>query len=108
MYTAVKGRKGEPFSGIVQRFEQKNIIVNLGRTDAILPEKEQIPRERYRQGDRIRAYIFDVDLTAKGPQIVLSRTHPNLLIELFRQEVPEIYEGIVEVKAAVREPAARA
>ncbi len=108
IYNEFKDRKGEIFSGIVQRFEKKNIIVNLGRTDAILPEKEQIPRERYRQGDRIRAYIYDVDLTAKGPQIVLSRTHPNLLIELFRQEVPEIYEGIVEVKAAVREPGGRA
>jgi len=108
IYNEFKDRKGELFSGIVQRFEKKNIIVNLGRTDAILPEKEQIPRERYRQGDRIRAFILDVDLTAKGPQIVLSRTHPGLLIELFRQEVPEIYEGIVEVKAAVREPGGRA
>jgi N utilization substance protein A len=108
IYNEFKDRKGEIFSGIVQRFEKKNIIVNLGRTDAILPEREQIPRERYRQGDRIRAYIYDVDLTAKGPQIILSRTHPNLLIELFRQEVPEIYEGIVEVKAAVREPGGRA
>ncbi|TMA56934.1 MAG: transcription termination factor NusA [Deltaproteobacteria bacterium] len=96
------------FSGIVQRFEKKNIIVNLGRTDAILPEKEQIPRERYRQGDRIRAFILDVELAPKGPQIVLSRTHPGLLIELFRQEVPEIYEGIVEVKGAAREPGGRA
>jgi N utilization substance protein A len=92
----------------VQRFEKKNLIVNLGRADAILPEKEQIPRERYRQGDRIRAYIFDVELSSKGPQIVLSRTHPGLLIELFRQEVPEIYEGIVEVKGAAREPGGRA
>lgn len=108
IYNEFKDRKGEIFSGIVQRFERKNIIVNLGRTDAILPEREQIPRERYRQSDRIRAYIYDVDLTAKGPQIILSRTHPNLLIELFRQEVPEIYEGIVEVKAAVREPGGRA
>ena len=108
IYKEFKDRKGELFSGTVQRFERKNIIVNLGRTDAILPEREQIPRERYRQGDRIRAYIYDVDLTATGPQIVLSRTHPNLLIELFRQEVPEIYEGIVEVKAAVREPGGRA
>jgi N utilization substance protein A len=92
----------------VQRFEKKNLIVNLGRADAILPEKEQIPRERYRQGDRIRAFIFDVELSSKGPQIVLSRTHPGLLIELFRQEVPEIYEGIVEVKGAAREPGGRA
>ena len=108
IYNEFKGRKGELFSGIVQRFERKNIIVNLGRTDAILPEKEQIPRERYRQGDRIRAFILDVELTSRGPQIVLSRTHPGLLIKLFEQEVPEIYEGIVEVKGAAREPGGRA
>src|SRR5881397_524811 len=108
IYNEFKGRKGELVSGIVQRFEKKNIIVNLGRTDAILPEKEQIPRERYRQGDRIRAYILDVELTGKGPQIVLSRTHPGLLTKLFEQEVPEIYEGIVEVKGAAREPGGRA
>jgi len=77
--------------------------VNLGRTNAILPEKEQVPRERYRQGDRIRAYIVSVEMTSRGPQIVLSRTHP-----LFEQEVPEIYEGIVEVKGAAREPGGRA
>src|SRR5206468_3964112 len=71
-------------------------------------EKEQIPRERYRQGDRIRAFILDVELSGKGPQIALSRTHPGLLIKLFEQEVPEIYEGIVEVKGAVREPGGRA
>src|SRR5437870_4274673 len=108
IYNEFKGRKGELFSGIVQRFEKKNIIVNLGRTDAILPEKEQIPRERYRQGDRIRAYILDVELTGKGPQIVLSRTHPGLLVKLFEEEVPEIYEGIVEVEGAAREPGGRA
>ena len=108
VYNEFKGRKGQLFSGIVQRFERKSIIVNLGRTDAILPEKEQIPRERYRQGDRIHALIVDVELTGKGPQIVLSRTHPGLLIKLFEQEVPEIYEGIVEVKGAAREPGVRA
>src|SRR5712692_10269708 len=108
IYNEFKGRKGELASGIVQRFEKKNIIVNLGRTDAILPEREQIPRERYRQGDRIRAYILDVELSSKGPQIILSRTHPGLLIKLYAQEVPEIYEGIVEVKGAAREPGGRA
>ncbi len=108
IFNEFKGRKGELVSGIVQRFEKKNLIVNLGRTDAILLEKEQIPRERYRQGDRIRAYIYDVELSSKGPQIVLSRTHPGLLIKLFEQEVPEIYEGIVEVKGAAREPGGRA
>src|SRR5262245_46025704 len=83
IYNEFKGRKGELLSGTVQRFEKKNLIVNLGRTDAILPEKEQIPRERYRQGDRIRAYICEVELSVKGPQVVLSRTHPGLLIKLF-------------------------
>jgi len=109
IYNEFKDRKGElTHSGIVQRFEKKNIIVNLGRTDAILPEKEQIPRERYRQGDRIRAYILEVEMTSKGPQIVLSRTHPGFLMKLFEQEVPEVYEGIVEIKGAAREPGGRA
>jgi N utilization substance protein A len=108
IYNEFKNRKGELFSGIVQRVEKKNIIVNLGRTDAILPEKEQIPWERYRQGDRIRAYIVDVEMTHKGPQIILSRTHPGFLIKLFEQEAPEVYEGIVEIKAAAREPGSRA
>ncbi len=108
IYNEFKGREGQLVNGIVQRFEKRNIIVNLGRTDAILPEKEQVPRERYRQGDRIRAYIVSVEITSRGPQIVLSRTHPGMLIQLFTQEVPEIYEGIVEVKGAAREPGGRA
>lgn len=108
IYNEFKGREGQLVNGIVQRFERRNIIVNLGRTDAILPEKEQVPRERYRQGDRIRAYIVSVEITSRGPQIVLSRTHPGMLIQLFAQEVPEIYEGIVEVKGAAREPGGRA
>ena len=108
IYNEFKGREGQLVNGIVQRFEKKNIIVNLGRTDAILPEKEQVPRERYRQGDRIRAYIVSVEMTSRGPQIVLSRTHPGMLAKLFEQEVPEIYEGIVEVKCAAREPGGRA
>jgi len=108
VYNEFKRREGQLVNGIVQRFEKKNIIVNLGKTDAILPEKEQVPRERYRQGDRIRAYIVSVEITGRGPQIVLSRTHPGMLIKLFEQEVPEIYEGIVEVKGAAREPGGRA
>jgi N utilization substance protein A len=108
IYNEFKNRKGELFSGIVQRVEKKNIIVNLGRTDAVLPEKEQIPWERYRQGDRIRAYILDVEMSNKGPQIILSRTHPGFLIKLFEQEAPEVYEGIVEIKSAAREPGSRA
>ena len=108
IYNDFKGREGQLVNGIVQRFEKKNIIVNLGKTDAILPEKEQVPRERYRQGDRIRGYIVSVEMTSRGPQIVLSRTHPGMLIKLFEQEVPEIYEAIVEVKGAAREPGGRA
>lgn len=108
IYNEFKQREAELVHGIVQRFEKNNIIVNLGRTNAILPEKEQVPRERYRQGDRIRAYIVSVEMTSRGPQIVLSRTHPGMLIKLFEQEVPEIYESIVEVKGAAREPGGRA
>lgn len=108
VFNQFKDRQGELIHGIVQRFEKNNLIVNLGRTNAILPEKEQVPRERYRQGDRIRAYIVSVEMTTRGPQIVLSRTHPGMLIKLFEQEVPEIYEGIVEVKGAAREPGGRA
>jgi N utilization substance protein A len=84
------------------------MIVNLGRTEAILPEKEQIPHERYRQGDRIRALILDVDLSEKGLSIVLSRTSNLFLMKLFEQEVPEIYEGIVEIRQCAREPGGRA
>jgi N utilization substance protein A len=107
IYNEFKGRQGELIHGIVQRFEKKNIIVNLGRTDAILPEREQVPREHYRQGDRICCYIVGVDLTSRGPQITLSRTHPGMLIKLFAQEIPEIYEGIVQIKDAAREPGGR-
>jgi transcription termination/antitermination protein NusA len=108
IYNEFKDRKGEIVSGIVQRFERKNMIVNLGRTEAILPEKEQIPHERYRQGDRIRALILDVDLSEKGLSIVLSRTSNDFLTKLFEQEVPEMYEGIVEIRQCAREPGGRA
>jgi len=108
IFNEFKDRKGEVVSGIVQRFERKNMIVNLGRTEAILPEKEQIPHERYRQGDRVRALIVDVDLSEKGLSIVLSRTANEFLIKLFEQEVPEIYEGIVEIRQCAREPGDRA
>ena len=108
IFNEFKDRKQEVVSGIVQRFERKNMIVNLGRTEAILPEKEQIPHERYRQGDRIRALILDVDLSEKGLSIVLSRTSNDFLMKLFEQEVPEIYEGIVEIRQSAREPGGRA
>jgi len=102
-----KDRQGEIINGIVQRFDKRNIIVNLGRTEAILPESEQIPKENYRQGDRIRALVIEVRQNSRGPQVVLSRTHPNFLIALFETEVPEIAEGIVRIVAAAREPGSR-
>jgi N utilization substance protein A len=109
IFNEFKNRKEEVVSGIVTRFERKNLIVQLRpNVDAILPEKEQIPRERYRPQDRIRAFVVDVDMTSKGPQIVLSRTHPGFLKKAFEQEVPEIYEGIVEIVAVEREPGGRA
>lgn len=101
-------RKGELITGIVRRFERGNIIVDLGRAEAILPVREQVPRESYRPGDRIQAYVLDVQRNVKGPQIVLSRTAPGLLIKLFEMEVPEIYEGIVRIETAAREPGSRA
>ena len=107
-YEEYKDRVGEIVNGIVKRVEYGNVIVDLGRAEAIVRRDETLPRENFRYGDRIRAYILDVELTGKGPQIVLSRTHPVLLVKLFEQEVPEIYEGIVEVKGAAREPGGRA
>ena len=92
----------------MQRVDKNGIIVNLGRAEAILPPREQIPREIYRQGDRIRGYVLEVKKISKGPQIVLSRTHPNFLIQLFQTEVPEIAEGTVSIINAVREPGSRA
>ena len=108
VYDLYKDQKGELVHGTVQRFEKGDMIVNLGRAEAVLPFKEQIPRESYRIGDRIRAYIFDVDKNAKGPLIKLSRVRPEVLVKLFELEVPEIYDGIVEIKAAAREPGGRA
>jgi N utilization substance protein A len=103
-----KDRRGEIVHGIVQRFDKGSIIVNLGRTEAELQAKEQIPKESYKQGDRIRAYIHDVKQFSRGPQIVLSRTHPNFLSVLFENEVPEISEGIVNIIQVAREPGSRA
>ena len=100
-------RRGEIVNGIVQRFDRGAIIVNLGRSEAELPHKEQIPRESYKQGDRIRAYILDVRKISRGPQIILSRTHPNIVAILFENEVPEISERIVQVMQVAREPGGR-
>src|SRR5262249_4782771 len=108
VYNEYKDRKGELITGIVRRFERGNIIVDLGRAEAILPVREQVPRESYRAGDRIVAYVLDIDKAARGPQIVLSRTHKGLLEKLFEMEVPEIYEKIVRIESSAREPGARA
>ena len=109
IYNEFKELKDTIQSGIVMRFERRNIVVQLRpNVDAVLPEREQIPRERYRQGDRLRALIVDVLETARGPQIVLSRTSPEFVRKLFEQEVPEVYEGIVEIRDVVREPGGRA
>ena len=107
VYNEYKDRKGELITGIVRRFERGNIIVDLGRAEAILPVKEQVPRETYRAGDRIVAYVLDIDRSARGPQIILSRTHKGLLEKLFEAEVPEIYEGIVRIESSAREPGSR-
>ena len=108
IYEMFHGRRGEIVNGIVQRFERGSIIVNLGRTDAILPAKEQMPRKSYRQGDRIRAYLLDVRQSTRDPQLVLSRTCDDFLTKLFTLEVPEIAEGIVKVMGVAREPGSRA
>src|SRR6478735_6516930 len=108
VYNEFKDRKGELISGAVRRFERGNIIVEIGRNEAILPVREQVPRESYRAGDRIVAFMVDVEKNARGPQIVLSRTHKGLLEKLFEMEVPEIYEKIVRIESAAREPGARA
>ncbi|MBM4288472.1 MAG: transcription termination/antitermination protein NusA [Deltaproteobacteria bacterium] len=103
-----KDREGEIINGIVQRQDKTGIIVNLGRTEALVPYGEQAPREIYRQGDRIRAYVLEVKRHAKGPQIILSRVAENFLTALFEAEVPEIQEGIVSIMAVAREPGSRA
>ncbi|MEW6323485.1 MAG: transcription termination factor NusA, partial [Acidobacteriota bacterium] len=108
VYAEFNQRVGEVINGVVKRFEQGDIIVEVGRIEAILPRKEQSRAESYTQGDRLRAVIKGVSKSAKGPQIVLSRTDPALLIKLFEQEVPEIYDGTVIIRGAVREAGDRA
>ncbi len=104
-----KDRVGEIISGIVQRVDKGNIVLNLGRAEALLPSSEQIPRETYyRRGDRLRALVIDAKLISRGPQIILSRTHPDFLAALFAAEVPEISEGIVKIVSVAREPGSRA
>ncbi len=107
-YQEYKDRIGDIVNGIVKRVEYGNVIVDLGRGEAILRRDEMLPREVFRNGDRVRAYIYDVRREPRGPQIFLSRTHPQFMAKLFAQEVPEIYDGIVEVKAVARDPGSRA
>ena len=108
VFQAFKARVGEMVGGVVQRVVRGNVIVNLGKAEAILPPREQLPREDHRTGDRVRAYILDVKKLPRGSQIILSRTHPGLLAKLLEIEVPEIYEGIVEIKAVARDAGERA
>src|SRR5690554_1044561 len=107
-YDEYKDRIGEIVNGIVKRVEYGNVIVDLGRGEAIVRRDELLPRETFRNGDRVRAYIYDVRREQRGPQIFLSRTHPQFMAKLFAQEVPEIYDGIIEIKSVARDPGSRA
>jgi N utilization substance protein A len=107
-YEEFKDRIGEIVNGQVKRVEYGNVIVDLGKGEAIVRRDELIPREMFRPGDRIRCYLYDVRREARGPQIFLSRTHPQFMAKLFRQEVPEIYDGVIEIKAVARDPGSRA
>lgn len=107
IYEEFSNRESDILTGIVQRIEQKNVFIDLGKAEAILAPSEQIPFEQYKHGDRVKSYIIEVKKTTKGPQILVSRTHPGLLKRLFELEVPEIHDGIVEIKSVAREPGMR-
>jgi N utilization substance protein A len=107
-YEEYKDRIGEIVNGIVKRVEYGNVTIDLGRSEAVIRRDEVLPRENFRQGDRVRAYIYDVRREPRGPQIFLSRTHPKYMAMLFAQEVPEVYDGIIEIKAVARDPGSRA
>ncbi len=107
VFSEYQTRIGQIVSGSVYRFEKGNLIVDLGKTEAFVPRSEQSPKEEFKQGDRIRAYVLEVKRETKGPQIVLSRAHPNFVRRLFELEVPEIFEGIVEIKAIARDAGER-
>ncbi len=107
-YAEYKDRKNEIVNGLVKRIEFGNVIVDLGRAEALLRRDESIPREHFNNGDRIRAFILDVREEMRGPQIFLSRTHPDFMAKLFTQEVPEIYDGIIEIMSVARDPGSRA
>src|SRR5207248_365453 len=103
-----KDRVGEIVNGLVKRVEFGNVVVDLGRAEAMLRRDELLPRESFRQGERVRSFVYDVRQEPRGPQIFLSRTHPQFMAKLFAQEVPEIYDGIIEIKAVARDPGSRA
>jgi N utilization substance protein A len=107
-FNEFKDRIGEIVNGLVKRVEFGNVVVDLGRAEAMLRRDELLPRESFRQGERVRAYIYDVRQEPRGPQIFLSRTHPQYMAKLFAQEVPEIYDGIIEIRAVARDPGSRA
>lgn len=107
-YAEYKDRIGEIVNGLVKRVEYGNVTIDLGRAEAILRRDELLPRETFRQGDRVRAYIYDVRREPRGPQIFLSRSHPQFMAKLFAQEVPEVYDGIIEIRAVARDPGSRA
>ncbi|MGH7806627.1 MAG: transcription termination factor NusA [Thermodesulfobacteriota bacterium] len=107
IYEEFKSRKGELVSGIVRRIEKRNVIVDLGRTEAFLPPMQQVPKEYYKTKERIRAILFDIKETRRGPQLILSRAHTDFVKGLFEAEVPEISEGIVEIKSISRDPGSR-
>ncbi|MDE2514360.1 MAG: transcription termination/antitermination protein NusA [Alphaproteobacteria bacterium] len=107
-FNEFKDRVGEIVNGLVKRVEFGNVVVDLGRAEATLRRDELLPRESFRQGERVRAYIYDVRQEVRGPQIFLSRTHPQFMAKLFAQEVPEIYDGIIEIRAVARDPGSRA
>ncbi len=108
IFNEFESRKGEIASGIIRRIERGTIVVDLGRTEAIIPYREQIPGEHFKPGDRIQGHLLDVRQTTRGPQIVMSRAHADYMVKLFEIEVPEIYDGIVQIMAAAREPGQRA
>lgn len=107
IYEEFSGRETDIVTGVIQRFDKKNVIIDLGKTEVVLPVNEQIPSETYNQGNRIKVYILEVKKTTKGPQITVSRSHPGLVKRLFELEVPEIYEGLVEIKGIAREAGSR-
>ncbi len=107
-YADYKDRIGEIVNGIIKRVEYGHVIVDLGRAEAVVRRDQQLPRENYRNGDRLRSYIMDVRREARGPQIFLSRSHPRFMAKLFEQEVPEVYDGVIEIKAVARDPGSRA